>query len=123
MYLPNTPGVDFIGKLYRIDADTSKRYSLTVGDRVMSLIKWGGNARFVSVDRLSSIASGTARQATLPNGFNEREIHSDNRIGGLEFGTRDCQSCNRRRRFSSLCIGETETLSRADDHGSVSIER
>ena len=53
--LPNTPGVDFVGKLYRIDEKTSKRLGLSVGDRVMSLVKWGGNARFLSVDPTSLV--------------------------------------------------------------------
>ena len=48
--LPNIPGIDFVGKLYRIDSETSKRHGLAVGDRVLSLVKWGGNARYVSVD-------------------------------------------------------------------------
>lgn len=48
--LPNIPGVDFVGKLYRIDESASTRYDLSVGDRVVSLVKWGGNARFISVD-------------------------------------------------------------------------
>lgn len=50
MPLPNVPGVDFVGKLYRIDAEASKRHGLVVGDRVISLVKWGGNARFLAVD-------------------------------------------------------------------------
>jgi NADPH:quinone reductase-like Zn-dependent oxidoreductase len=53
--LPNTPGVDFVGKLYRIDVTTSKRLGLSVGDRVMSLVKWGGNTRFLSVDPTSLV--------------------------------------------------------------------
>ena len=55
MPLPNTPGVDFVGKVYRIDAATSKQYGLSIGDRVMSLVKWGGNARFISVNGSSLV--------------------------------------------------------------------
>ncbi|KAL7576675.1 hypothetical protein ACA910_005603 [Epithemia clementina (nom. ined.)] len=47
---PATPGVDVIGKIYRIDGESSANYKLKVGDRVMSLIKWGGNSRYLTVD-------------------------------------------------------------------------
>jgi len=30
--------------------NASKRYGLSIGDRVVSLVKWGGNARFISID-------------------------------------------------------------------------
>ena len=48
--LPNSPGVDVVGKLYRVDKETTKRYNLSKGDRVLSLVKWGGNSRYLSVD-------------------------------------------------------------------------
>jgi NADPH:quinone reductase-like Zn-dependent oxidoreductase len=48
--LPNTPGVDIVGKLYRIDKESAQRTGLKKGDRVLSLIKWGGNSRYLSVD-------------------------------------------------------------------------
>jgi NADPH2:quinone reductase len=48
--LPNTPGVDIVGKLYRIDKESAQRTSLKKGDRVLSLTKWGGNSRYLSVD-------------------------------------------------------------------------
>ena len=48
--LPNIPGVDFAGKVCRIDKKSSERYNLKTGDRVVSLCKWGGNARYLSVD-------------------------------------------------------------------------
>jgi len=48
--LPNCPGVDVVGKLYRVDEETTKRYNLSKGDRVLSLVKWGGNSRYLSVD-------------------------------------------------------------------------
>jgi NADPH2:quinone reductase len=48
--LPNTPGVDIVGKLYRIDKESAQRNSLKKGDRVLSLTKWGGNSRYLSVD-------------------------------------------------------------------------
>lgn len=47
---PATPGVDAVGKIYRIDRESSAAYKLEVGDRVISLIKWGGNSRFLTVD-------------------------------------------------------------------------
>jgi NADPH:quinone reductase-like Zn-dependent oxidoreductase len=50
MSLPNTPGVDIVGKLYRIDKESSQRLSLKKGDRVISLTKRGGNSRYLSVN-------------------------------------------------------------------------
>lgn len=35
-----------VGKVHIIDDRTKKKYRLKPGDRVMSLIKWGGNARY-----------------------------------------------------------------------------
>lgn len=49
-YLPSTPGVDFVGRIYRIDKKTAKKYGLAKGMIVTSLMKRGGNSRFVSVD-------------------------------------------------------------------------
>jgi NADPH:quinone reductase-like Zn-dependent oxidoreductase len=48
--LPNTPGVDVVGRIYRIDSETSKKYGWEVGDRIVSLVKWGGNSRFLSIN-------------------------------------------------------------------------
>lgn len=48
--LPNTPGVDFVGKLYRIDKESTQRTGLKKGDRVIALTKWGGNSRYLPVD-------------------------------------------------------------------------
>jgi NADPH:quinone reductase-like Zn-dependent oxidoreductase len=39
-----------VGKLYRIDVESSKKYKLLKGDRVLSLVKWGGNSRYLPVD-------------------------------------------------------------------------
>jgi NADPH:quinone reductase-like Zn-dependent oxidoreductase len=47
--LPNSPGVDFVGILYRVDNDTVTKYKLNKGERVLSLTKWGGNTRYLSV--------------------------------------------------------------------------
>jgi NADPH:quinone reductase-like Zn-dependent oxidoreductase len=48
--LPNIPGADVVGKLHRIDEDSSKKFNLLKGDRVLSLVKWGGNSRYLPVD-------------------------------------------------------------------------
>lgn len=49
------PGVDVVGKIFSIDSDSSQRYGLSQGDRVISLVKWGGNARYASVDPSSLV--------------------------------------------------------------------
>jgi len=53
--LPNIPGVDVVGKIYRIDRNSSKATGLKKGDRVISLISQGGNSRFVTVDPTSLV--------------------------------------------------------------------
>jgi len=45
--LPYTPGVDLVGKVHTIDTRIAKQYKLKKGDRVISLIKYGGNSRFM----------------------------------------------------------------------------
>lgn len=47
--LPTSPGVDVLGKIYRIDTESAKTYGLAVGDRVMTLTKFGGNSRYLAV--------------------------------------------------------------------------
>lgn len=42
--------MDVVGRLYRVDTEATRRFGLSVGDRVLSLVKWGGNARYLSVD-------------------------------------------------------------------------
>lgn len=44
--LPIVPGVDLVGKVETIDTRIAKQYKLKKGDRVVSLIKWGGNSRY-----------------------------------------------------------------------------
>lgn len=39
-----------MGRLCRADSEAAKRFGLKVGDRVISLVKWGGNSRYLSVD-------------------------------------------------------------------------
>jgi NADPH:quinone reductase-like Zn-dependent oxidoreductase len=53
--IPNTPGVDVVGRIYRIDTETKKRYGLSVGDRVISLVKWGGNSRYLVMDPSTAV--------------------------------------------------------------------
>eukprot|EP00977_Amphora_coffeiformis_P009417 scaffold2179_cov165-Amphora_coffeaeformis.AAC.21 len=53
--LPNIPGVDVVGKIYRIDRDSSKQTGLRKGDRVSSLVSQGGNSRYVTVDPTSLV--------------------------------------------------------------------
>lgn len=48
--LPNSPGADMVGKIYRIDKQSEQKLGLNVGDRVMSLTKYGGNARYLGID-------------------------------------------------------------------------
>jgi NADPH:quinone reductase-like Zn-dependent oxidoreductase len=47
--LPNSPGVDVAGVLFRIDANMERKHNLYKGERVLSLTKWGGNSRFLTV--------------------------------------------------------------------------
>jgi NADPH:quinone reductase-like Zn-dependent oxidoreductase len=56
--LPITPGVDLVGKIYRIDTDLSSFRNLSIGDRVISLTRCGGNSRFLSMhpDQLVKIS-------------------------------------------------------------------
>ena len=49
MPLPLIPGVDLVGKVQTIDSRTAKHYKLKQGDRVISLIKWGGNSRYTRI--------------------------------------------------------------------------
>ena len=44
-----------MGKIYRIDCESSKKIGLKKGDRVVSLVSQGGNSRFLSVDPSSLV--------------------------------------------------------------------
>ena len=55
--LPNTPGVDVVGRIYRVDTEANKKYGWKVGDRIVSLVKWGGNARYLSLDPTHAVAA------------------------------------------------------------------
>ena len=58
--LPLIPGVDLVGIVERIDKQTQSRLGLQIGDRVISLVKYGGNARYTSVsaDQLVKVPHG-----------------------------------------------------------------
>merc|ERR1711865_310540 len=47
--LPNTPGIDVVGKIYNIKQTTAKMYGLHPRQTIMSLVKWGGNSRFMTI--------------------------------------------------------------------------
>ena len=57
MPLPNTPGVDVVGRIYRVDAETHEKHGWKVGDRILSLVKWGGNSRYMSVDPSHAVSA------------------------------------------------------------------
>eukprot|EP00980_Cylindrotheca_fusiformis_P009145 scaffold1992_cov113-Cylindrotheca_fusiformis.AAC.10 len=48
--LPVTPGVDIAGKVCSISHSDASHFSLYPGQSVMSLVKMGGNSRFISID-------------------------------------------------------------------------
>lgn len=48
--LPNSPGVDVVGRIYCLDPETKRRTGFMKGERVMSLVQWGGNARYLPLD-------------------------------------------------------------------------
>jgi len=48
--LPSSPGVDVVGKVYRINKASEQKYGLSKGDRIMALTKYGGNARYLAID-------------------------------------------------------------------------
>jgi NADPH:quinone reductase-like Zn-dependent oxidoreductase len=47
--LPNTPGVDVVGKIIQIKESTEDEYDLHEHATVLSLVRWGGNSRYVSL--------------------------------------------------------------------------
>lgn len=47
--LPNTPGVDIVGKIYDMKQQTATQHGLKQYQTVLSLVRWGGNSRFVSL--------------------------------------------------------------------------
>jgi NADPH:quinone reductase-like Zn-dependent oxidoreductase len=47
--LPNVPGVDVVGKICDMKQHTATQYGLKPYQRVLSLVKWGGNSRYVAL--------------------------------------------------------------------------
>jgi len=48
--LPNSPGADVVGKIHRINKQVEQKLGFNVGDRVIALTKYGGNARYLGLD-------------------------------------------------------------------------
>jgi NADPH:quinone reductase-like Zn-dependent oxidoreductase len=48
--LPNAPGVDVVGRIFSLDPETKRKTGFMKGERVMSLVQWGGNSRYISLD-------------------------------------------------------------------------
>jgi NADPH:quinone reductase-like Zn-dependent oxidoreductase len=46
---PNTPGVDVVGKVFHVKRTTETSYDLHPRQTVASLVKWGGNSRYISL--------------------------------------------------------------------------
>ena len=71
--LPNTPGVDFVGKVFRIKETTELDYSLHPRQTVLSLTRWGGNSRYCTVHpkKLVKVPDGLdpAEVACLPETY------------------------------------------------------
>ncbi len=47
--LPTTPGVDVVGKVFHVKRTTETLYDLHPRQTVLSLVKWGGNSRYISL--------------------------------------------------------------------------
>ncbi|KAL3913168.1 MAG: hypothetical protein SGILL_006596, partial [Bacillariaceae sp.] len=71
--LPNTPGVDIVGKVYRIKKTTELEYDLHPRETVLSLTKWGGNSRYQTIhpNELVKVPDGLdpAEIACLPETY------------------------------------------------------
>ena len=48
--MANTPGVDFVGKVLQVKTNVAMEYGLQPSQPVLSLVKWGGNSRFVAIE-------------------------------------------------------------------------
>lgn len=68
-----TPGIDVVGKVYNIKQTTGNMYNLRPTQTVMSLVKWGGNSRFMTIhpNQLVKVADGLdpAQVACLPEAY------------------------------------------------------
>ena len=67
---PTTPGTNFVGKVYSTKKTTRKVHGLSPMQSVLSLVKWGGNARFMTIhpNQLVKVPEGLdpAEVACLP---------------------------------------------------------
>jgi len=70
---PNTPGIDVVGKVYSMEQNVGKAYGLKPMETVVSLIKWGGNTRFMTIhpNQLVKVPHGLdpAQVACLPESY------------------------------------------------------
>lgn len=71
--LPNTPGVDVVGKIIDNNETIHGKYDLHPGQTVVSLVKWGGNSRYISInpDQLVKVQDGLdpAEVACIPETY------------------------------------------------------
>lgn len=69
----NTPGVDVVGKVFQIREKTRTMFGLKARHSVLSLVKWGGNSRYMVVpaEKLVKIPEGIdpAEAACLPETY------------------------------------------------------
>merc|ERR1740130_112266 len=88
--LPNTPGVDVVGKVYSVKQTTANAYGLQPKQTVVSLVKWGGNSRFVTIhpNQLVKVADGLdpAQVACLPEAYlSAFQVLHKNQAGSLRY--------------------------------------
>lgn len=71
--LPNTPGVDVVGKVVEVRHTTAFKFDLHPGQTVLSLVKTGGNARYISLqpEKLVKVPENVdpAQAACLPETY------------------------------------------------------
>ncbi|KAG7360748.1 oxidoreductase [Nitzschia inconspicua] len=71
--LPNTPGADVVGKVFHIKTSMEDKHDLHPRQTVVSLTKWGGNTRYMTIDpnQLVKVPDGLdpAEVACLPNTY------------------------------------------------------
>ena len=87
---PNTPGVDVVGKVYSVKQTTGNAYGLQPKQTVVSLVKWGGNSRFVTIhpNQLVKVADGLdpAQVACLPEAYlSAFQVLHKNQAGSLRY--------------------------------------
>jgi NADPH:quinone reductase-like Zn-dependent oxidoreductase len=71
--LPNTPGVDVVGRVYHIKQKITSQFDLHPRQTVLSLVKRGGNTRYMSLspDKLVKVPESVdpAQAACLPETY------------------------------------------------------